>query len=146
MLFRSSSKRKITIGDHKRVEQLLRYMGVLKQQADELRAANEQLKNQITKHEQAEECLRQQIAESTAANEQLKEQIVESTQARKELMEQLDALKDTTEEIQLETTECSQGQEILRASTDNSKESGKPITFFNEERLKAIAELTKRLR
>ncbi len=146
MLFRSSSKRKITIGDHNRIEQLLRYLRVVKQQADELRAANEQLKNQITEHEQAEECLKQQIAELTAANEQLKDQIVESKQARKELMEQLDALKDTTEEIQLETTECSQGQEILRASTDNSKESGKPITFFNEERLKAIAELTERLR
>ncbi len=53
--------------------------------------------------------------------------------------------KDTTEEIQRETTECDQEQEILRASTDNSKDSGKPITFFNDERLKAAAELAKRL-
>ncbi|MHA2315703.1 MAG: hypothetical protein ACXACF_10565 [Candidatus Hermodarchaeia archaeon] len=146
MLFRRSSKRKITIGDHKQVEQLLRHLGMIKQQADELRAANEQLNHQSNEYEQAEECLKQQIAESTADNKQLKEQIVESEQARKELMEQLDALKDTTEEIQCETTECSQGQVILRASTDNSKGSGKPIMFFNEERLKAVAELAKRLR
>jgi len=113
----------------------------IKQQADELRAANQQLKHQITEHEQAEECLKQQIPESTAANEQLKDQIVESEKARKELMEQLDELKDTLEEIQYETTEFSQGQEILGASTDNAKESGEPITLFDDEKLKAIAEV-----
>ena len=118
----------------------------IKQQADELRAANEQLKHQINEYEQAEECLKQQIAESTAANAQLKDQIVESEKARKELMEQLDALKDTVEEIQYETTECNQEQEILRAGTDNSEDSGKPIIRFNDEKLKAIAELAKRLR
>lgn len=118
--------------------------GHIKQQADELRATNEQLKHQITEHEQAEECLKQQIAESMAANEQLKNQIVESEQTRKELMEQLDVLKDTTEEIQYETTEYSQGQEILGASNDNAEDSGKPITL--DEKLKAIAELAKRLR
>ncbi len=120
--------------------------GNIKQQADELRAANEQLKHQITEQEQAKACLKQQIAESTAANEQLKDQIVESEKARKELMEQLDALKDTLEEIQYETTECNHEQEILRASTDNSEESGKPITLFDDEKLKAIAELAKQLR
>jgi len=120
--------------------------GHIKQQAGELRAANEQLKHQITEHEQAEECLKQQIAELTAANEQLKDQIVESEQASKEFLEQLDVLKDTTEEIQHETTECSQGQEILGASTDNAEDSGKPITLFDDEKLKAIAELAKRLR
>ncbi|HUU17265.1 MAG TPA: PAS domain-containing protein, partial [Sedimentisphaerales bacterium] len=118
--------------------------GNIKQQADELRAANEQLKHQIT--EQAEACLKQQIAESTAANEQLKDQIIESEKARKELVEQLDVLKDTPEEIQYETTECNEEQEILRADTYNSEDSGKPITLFNEEKLKAIAELAKRLR
>ncbi len=118
----------------------------IKQQAVELRAANEQLKHQITEHEQAEECLKQQIAESTAANEQLKDQIVESEKARKEFMEQFDAIKDTVEEIQYETTECNQEQEILRAGTDNSEDSGKPIILFNNEKLKAIAELAKRLR
>jgi len=61
-------------------------------------------------------------------------------------MEQLDALKDTVEEIQYETTECNQEQEILRAGTDNSEDSGKPIIRFNDEKLKAIAELAKRLR
>jgi len=120
--------------------------GHIKQQADELRAANEQLKHQITEHEQAEECLKQQIAESTAANEQLKDQIVENEQTRKEFIEQLDALKGNIEEIQYENTECSQEQEILRASTDNSKKSGKPITLFDDEKLKDIAELAKRLR
>ncbi|HUU15813.1 MAG TPA: PAS domain-containing protein, partial [Sedimentisphaerales bacterium] len=118
----------------------------IKQQARKLRTANEQLKHQITEHEQAEECLKQQIAESTAANEQLKDQIVESEKARKEFMEQLDELKGTIEEIQYETTECNQEQEILRASTDNSEESGKPITLFDDEKLKAIAQLAKRLR
>jgi PAS domain S-box-containing protein len=120
--------------------------GHIKQQADELRADNEQLKYQITEHEQAEECLKQQIAEATAANEQLKDQIVESEQARRELMEQLDTLKETTEEIQYETTECSQGQEILTSSTNNAEDSGKPITLPRDEKLKAIAELAKRLR
>ena len=120
--------------------------GKIKQQADELRAANEQLKHQIAEHEQAEKCLKQQIAESTAANEQLNDQIVESEKAGKDLMEQLDALKDTTEEIQNETTECSQGQEILGASTDNTEDSEKPITPSDDEKLKAIAEMAKRLR
>jgi len=120
--------------------------GHIKQQADELRAANEQLKHQIAEHEKAEECLKQQIAESTAANEQIKDQIVESEQARKEPMEQLDALKDTTEEIQDETTEGSQGQEIPEASTDNAEDSGKPTILPDDEKLKAIAELAKRLR
>jgi len=120
--------------------------GNIKQQADELRAANEQLKHQITEQEQAEECLKQQFAEATAANEQLKDQIVESEKARKELMEQLDALRDNPEEIQCETTEHSQGQEILGSSTDDSEDMGKPITFFDDEKLKAIAELAKRLR
>jgi len=120
--------------------------GNIKQQADDLRAANEQLKHQIAEHEQAEECLKKQIAESTADNEQLKDQIVESEQAGKELMEQLEALKNTTEEIQYETTECSQGQEILGASTDNAKDSGKPIELSDDEKLKAVAELAKRLR
>jgi len=118
--------------------------GNIKQQAGELRAANEQLKHQITEHEQAEEYLKQKIAESTAAHEQLKDQIVESEKARKELMEQLNALKDTVEGIQYETTECKQEQEILRASTDNAEDSGKPIIL--DEKLKAIAELAKRLR
>jgi PAS domain S-box-containing protein len=118
--------------------------GNIKQQAGELRTANEQLKHQITEHEQAEEYLKQKIAESTAAHEQLKDQIVESEKARKELMEQLDALKDTVEGIQYETTECKQEQEILRASTDNAEDSGKPIIL--DEKLKAIAELAKRLR
>ena len=137
----------------KQIEQLQRNIherehseGHIKQQADELRAANEQLKHQINEYEQAEERLKQQIAESTAANAQLKDQIVESEKARKELMEQLDALKDTVEEIQYETTECNQEQEILRAGTDNSEDSGKPIIRFNDEKLKAIAELAKRLR
>jgi hypothetical protein len=85
-------------------------------------------------------------ATARTVNERLKNQIVESEKARKELVEQLDELKDTAEEIQCETTECDQEQEILRASTDNSKESGKPITFLNDERLKAAAELAKRLR
>jgi len=119
--------------------------GHVKQQADELRAANEQLEYQITEHEQAEASLRQQIAESTAANEQLKGQIVESEKARKELMEQLDALRDTLEEVQYENTESNKEQEILRASTDNLVDSGKPTTLFNDEKLKAIAELAKRL-
>ena len=119
--------------------------GNIKQQADDLRAANEQLKHQIAEHEQAEECLKKQLAESTADNEQLKDQIVESEQAGKELMEQLEALKNTTEEIQYETTECSQGQEILGASTDNAKDSGKPIELSDDEKLKAVAELAKRL-
>ena len=120
--------------------------GHIKQQADDLRAANEQLKHQIAEHEQAEQCLKKQIAESTADNEQLKDQIVESEQAGKELMEQLEALKNTTEEIQYETTECSQGQEILGASTENAKDSGKPIELSDDEKLKAVAELAKRLR
>jgi PAS domain S-box-containing protein len=120
--------------------------GHIKQQADELRATNEQLKHQITEHEQAEEYLKQQIAESTAAIEQLKDQIVESDQTSKELTEQLDALKDTTEEIQCETTECSQEKEIPGTSTDNTEDSGKPITLSEDEKLKAIADLAKRLR
>ncbi len=120
--------------------------GHIKQQADELRSANEQLRHQINEYEQAEECLKQQVAESTTANAQLKDQIVESEKARKELMEQLDALKDSFEEIQYETTEYNEEQEILRAGTDNSEDSGKPIILFNDEKLKAIAELAKRLR
>ncbi len=120
--------------------------GKIKQQADKLRAANEQLKHQITEHEQAEERLKQQIAESTATIEQLKDQIVESEKAEKELTERLDAIKDTTDEIQLETTESSKGQKTSGASTDNAEDSGEPIAPSDEEKLKAIAELAKRLR
>ncbi len=118
----------------------------IKQQADKLRAANEQLKHQIAEHEQAEECLKKKIVESTAANEQLKDQIAESEQAREKLMEQLKALKDTTEEIQRETTERSQVQEILGASIDNAEDSEKPIKSSEDEKLKDIADLAKRLR
>jgi PAS domain S-box-containing protein len=128
------------ITEHEQAEECL------KQQIAESTAANAQLKDQINEYVQAEECLKQQIAESTAANAQLKDQIVESEKARKELMGQLDALKDTVEEIQYETTECSQGQEILTASTDNTEDSGMPITLSRDEKLKAIAELAKRLR
>jgi len=137
----------------KKIEQLQRNIhkreqteGKIKQQADKLRAANEQLKHQITEHEQAEERLKQQIAESKTVNEQLKNQIVESEKAEKELTEQLDALKETTEEIQRETTESSKGQETPEASTDNAEDSGEPIAPSDEEKLKAIAELAKRLR
>jgi PAS domain S-box-containing protein len=35
MLFRRSNKRKITIGDHKQVEQLLRHLGMITQQMDQ---------------------------------------------------------------------------------------------------------------
>lgn len=118
----------------------------IKQQADELRAANEQLKHQITEHEQAEKRLKQQIAESTATIEQLKNQIDESEKAEKEFTEQLDALKETTEEIQRETTESSKAQEIPGASTDDAEDSEKPIALSDDEKLKAIAELAKRLR
>ncbi len=128
------------------IHELEKTEGHINQQAGELRAANEQLKHQITEHEEAEEYLKQQIAEATAANEKLKDQIVKSEQARKELIEQLDTLKETTEEIQYETTEYSQREEILRESNDNSEDSVKPIMLFNDEKLKAIAELAKRLR
>jgi PAS domain S-box-containing protein len=120
--------------------------GKIKQQADELKAANEQLKHQITEHEHAEERFKQQIAESTATIEQLKGQIVESEKAEKELTERLDTIKDTTDEIQCETTESSEGQETPEASTDNVEDSGEPIAPSDEEKLKAIAELAKRLR
>jgi len=85
-------------------------------------------------------------ARARTVNERLKNQIFESEKARKEFIEHLNAPKNATEEIQCETTECDQEQEIRRASTDNSKESGKPITFLNDERLKAAAEQAKRLR
>ncbi|HUU16336.1 MAG TPA: hypothetical protein VMW72_04235 [Sedimentisphaerales bacterium] len=115
-------------------------------QGEELKEQIEQLQHNIHEREQPEGHIKQQADELRAANEQLKHQIVESEQTRKELMEQLEALKNTTEEIQYETTKCSQGQEILGASTDNAEDSGKPITLSNDEKLKAVAELAKRLR
>ena len=115
-------------------------------QGKELKEQTEQLQPNIHEREKTGGHIKQQADELRAANEQLKHQIAESEQARKELVEQLDALKDTTEEIQDETTEGSQGQEIPEASTDNAEDSGKPHALPDDEKLKAIAELAKRLR
>ena len=91
----------------------------LKQQADELTAANEQLKSQITERQKSEEILKQQIRELTAANEQLKEEIADLEEGEKKPME---TTKSEGESEQIDPK------------------------LLNVEKLKSIAELAKRLR
>ncbi|MHC4283635.1 MAG: hypothetical protein ACYSWZ_11780, partial [Planctomycetota bacterium] len=117
------------------------------QEADELKAANEQLKNQITKYEQAEESLKQEATKLKSTNEQLQKQIVEDKQINTDLMKHLNMITATILDMQNKTIKSSGGRKKAVADTDDDfEESGQVGGLLDTEQLKSIAELAKRLR
>jgi PAS domain S-box-containing protein len=119
----------------------------IKQQADELTAANEQLKNQITESQQSEESLKQQAEELKGANEQLKNQITESQQSEESLKQQADELKAANEQLKGKIADLEEGEKRPKEHTKSEGESEQiDPKLLDVEKLKSIAELAKRLR
>ncbi|MHC4172280.1 MAG: PAS domain-containing protein [Planctomycetota bacterium] len=117
----------IDFTEHERTkDELKRYRDhlaeVVKQQTAELTAANEQLQNQVTEHERAEQRLRQQTVELTAANEQLQNQITEHERAEQRLKQQTAELTAANEQPQNQITERERAEErliLLQTRLDN---------------------------
>ena len=105
---------------------------LVKQQTDELKAANEQLQYEITEQERAEQRLRQQTAELSVANERLQYQISEHervknkvqehhNQLEQRLREQSNELTAANEQLQHEITKRKQVEEHLKQQIDQLK-------------------------
>ncbi|MHC4657805.1 MAG: PAS domain-containing protein [Planctomycetota bacterium] len=120
----------------------------LKQQVAELTDANEQLQQQIAGRGQAEENLEQQVAELTDANEQLQQQIAERKQLEEALREnnkQTKELKEQIEQIQRQISQHEQDEEILEEITGEAEQPRHLSEPLDAQKLKAIADLAKRL-
>lgn len=119
----------------------------LKQQADELTAANEQLQGEIAERQQAKEQLKQQVAELTAANEQFKSEIAERKQAEKQFKQQSAELTTANEQSKGEIAEREQAEKMPINSTEPAEETKEPQRGepLDVQKLKAIAALAKQL-
>lgn len=118
----------------------------IKQQAGELIAANDKLKQEINDYEVKEESFKQKIAELKTTNEQLKEQLNESKKAREILKGHFDKLKNTLEEKPCKTSGYNYKQKMPGANTDNIDPAAMPIQPYDGEKIQAIVDLVNRLR
>jgi PAS domain S-box-containing protein len=119
----------------------------LRQQADELAAANEQLKNQVAEGQKSEKNLRQQADELAAANEQLRHQITEYQQSVERLQQEINELKAANERYKGQIADLKEGEKKPTEATEIEDESEQTDSkLLDVEKLKSIAELAKRLR
>jgi PAS domain S-box-containing protein len=120
----------------------------LKQQVIELTGADEKLQQQIAEHGQTEEDLKQQAAELTDANEKLQQQIAERKQLEETLKEnnrQTRELKEQIEQIQRGISQRERNEEVPEESTEEGEQSKELSEPLNPQKLRAIADLAKRL-
>ena len=106
---------------------------IVKQQAEELKAANEQLRHEILEHEQARQHLRQQITELSVANEQLQHEFVERKQAEEYLRQQIDELKAVSAQLQEQIDELRARNPIGKADVCNTTVPHKAVESFSRD-------------
>jgi PAS domain S-box-containing protein len=111
---------------------------LIKQQTEELEAANSRLQSQATEQEQAGQKLKQEIAEMSAANEQLREQIGEQERVKEEFQQQRDKfeqsmrrqsdeLTTTRSQLQDEISKRKKAEEYFKQQADAIKAAGERL-------------------
>ena len=116
-------------------------------QFENLNEQIEQLQHEIAERRQAEEQLKQQADELTAANEQLQGEIAERKQAEKQFKQQSAELTTANEQSKGEIAEREQAEKMPINSTEPAEETKEPQRGepLDVQKLKAIAALAKQL-